>query len=621
MDIIDVMLARAMTPQGQTEAYVSIAQAAAAKAEKAKQDAQAAIDVVSGAAEEIASTQEAAADLLETAQEALETAQEAQINTLDTEDIDDEIKKLNVSVNLVNGTNANTYQVITTYPDNTLHTENATKLYKTTGDHEDGTMTQKAITAALSNIPSGGSSSSGGNTNLGIENAGNIVVIDDNGNVIAGSISENSIIEALIKSGAYIAKEALGIEVDYEHKTVIRTQDAAYLNMGEDFDSYPMYGGRMRCNVADDGTINAFYGDPGYADDGSNGQVMIYQPKFYYQRMPINTENNLIGKIIRKESILVSATAQAGFKLHPAFINEANEEVEYILLPAYNGGLTENKLTSIAGVKPASNMTIDTAEQYARNRGSGWHITNMAAESANQILEIVEFGSMNGQASIENGIVSIPNVSNTNCASQTGSTATLGNTTGAALSTINITKGETNEYNENGKRAISYRGFENPWGNIWRMIGGTNIYGDGKSGGGVPYICKNYNYVLNRLNDNYESIGFCLPSTYNWISAMGYGDEKYDWVFMPAECSSQATSLAPVGDNLWTNENLSGLTLAIVGGSWGFGQNAGPFYYACDNPLNDSSQYAYGANLMFIPTINNIYNTNYTKWQEKFGGD
>ena len=269
MDIIDVMLARAMTPQGQTEAYVSIAQAAAAKAEKAKQDAQAAIDVVSGAAEEIASTQEAAADLLETAQEALETAQEAQINTLDTEDIDDEIKKLNVSVNLVNGTNANTYQVITTYPDNTLHTENATKLYKTTGDHEDGTMTQKAITAALSNIPSGGSSSSGGNTNLGIENAGNIVVIDDNGNVIAGSISENSIIEALIKSGAYIAKEALGIEVDYEHKTVIRTQDAAYLNMGEDFDSYPMYGGRMRCNVADDGTINAFYGDPGYADDGA----------------------------------------------------------------------------------------------------------------------------------------------------------------------------------------------------------------------------------------------------------------------------------------------------------------------------------------------------------------
>jgi hypothetical protein len=43
-----------------------------------------------------------------------------------------------------------------------------------------------------------------------------------------------------------------------------------------------MYGGRMRCNVTDDGTITAFYGDSNYADDGSNGQVMVYQPKFYY---------------------------------------------------------------------------------------------------------------------------------------------------------------------------------------------------------------------------------------------------------------------------------------------------------------------------------------------------
>ena len=97
MDIIDIMLARAMTPQGQTETYVSMAQAAAAKAAKAETDAQAAIDVVTNAAEDITAAQEAAADLLASAQEALETAQEAQINTLDTEDVDDEIKKMTVN--------------------------------------------------------------------------------------------------------------------------------------------------------------------------------------------------------------------------------------------------------------------------------------------------------------------------------------------------------------------------------------------------------------------------------------------------------------------------------------------------------------------------------------------
>ena len=80
MDIIDIMLARAMTPQGQTETYVSIANAAAAKAEKAEQDATAAIETVEAAADEIATAREEAASLLEEAQNVLETAQEAQIN-------------------------------------------------------------------------------------------------------------------------------------------------------------------------------------------------------------------------------------------------------------------------------------------------------------------------------------------------------------------------------------------------------------------------------------------------------------------------------------------------------------------------------------------------------------
>jgi len=156
-------------------------------------------------------------------------------------------------------------------------------LAKSTGNSEVKGMTQKAITNALelkankayvdeqiAAIPAG---NSGGTAsfNLGAENAGNIVIIDTNGNIVAGDTSEMAIIEALIKSGTYSAKDALGIEIDYENKTITRTQDAASLTMGSDFDSYLMYGGRMRCNIADDGTINAFYGDDNYKDDGSNG--------------------------------------------------------------------------------------------------------------------------------------------------------------------------------------------------------------------------------------------------------------------------------------------------------------------------------------------------------------
>ena len=111
----------------------------------------------------------------------------------------------------------------------------------------------------------------GGVSNLGIDAAGKIVIVGPDGNIIAGDTSEASIIEALIKSGSYKTEGVVGLSIDYENKSVERLYDAVGYNAGSNFNTYSMYGGRMRCNVADDGTINAFYGDPNYTEDGSNG--------------------------------------------------------------------------------------------------------------------------------------------------------------------------------------------------------------------------------------------------------------------------------------------------------------------------------------------------------------
>jgi len=151
MDIIDIMLARAITPQGQTDIYVNKANSAAAKAEKAKSDAEDAVATVEAAAETIATTQENADTLLASAQEALETAQAAQINTLDEEDVDTEVNKMSFSITGVS-TSANYTQKITaTMPDGitTKDINDVAKLYKTTGSNEDGSMTQKAISDLL----------------------------------------------------------------------------------------------------------------------------------------------------------------------------------------------------------------------------------------------------------------------------------------------------------------------------------------------------------------------------------------------------------------------------------------------------------------------------------------
>jgi len=400
-----------------------------------------------------------------------------------------------------------------------------------------------------------------------------------------------------------------------------------------------MFGGRMRCNVADNGTITAFYGDMNYKEDGSNGQVMVYQPKFYYLRTPIKLSNGSIGKIIRKESIILSSTAQTGFKIHPLFLTSEGEELDYVLLPAFDGGIYDvsrnayngdepsvdfaaDLLTSVAGVKPIGGLNNSlnpiSAERLANNRGSGWHITNMAAESANQMLEIVEFGSVNGQVSLGMGISNITSVGNYNCASITGSTSNLGNGSGSAISTVNEINGSRTTYSNDGEVAISYRGMENPWGNLWHFIGGTSIYGTGITQGGVPHICKNFNYS-NTITDDYESVGFCVPSNQNWASGFGYGNIDYDWVFIPAESSSSANSVYPIGDQTWTTTNLNNINEAVVGGSWSFKDYNGPFCYAFDKLMGTSIK-SYGAKLMFIPTKNTIYEANHNAWLQRVGG-
>ena len=406
--------------------------------------------------------------------------------------------------------------------------------------------------------------------------------------------------------------------------------------MGTDFDSYLMYGGRIRCNVADDGTINAFYGENGYTEDGSNGQVMIYQPKFYYQRIPIDTDENKVGKTIISDSIIISYTDQSGFKLHPLFQDSNGEELDYVLLSAYEGGLydvSENtystttstnvdfnndKMSSIAGSKPitgSSGLTLQRAEQLANNRGTGWHIFTIEAESASQMLEVIEFGSFNGQTSLGSGISNL-GVGENNIAALTGATAALGNTSGIAESTTLEVNGQTSTTTDSDKSAISYRGLENPWGNVWQMLGGILIRGNSTQNGGIPYICKNFNYSYTTITNEYESAGFSLPNGSGWISALGFGEKKYDWLLMPA-AADNANSALPIGDNGWFDTNMNGLHMVVQGGGWSFEESDGPFYYGCDKSPTDSSYKSYGARLLFIPTKDEIYTGNISKWQQE----
>lgn len=640
MDIIDILIAKNQSFSAETAKLTKQAQAAMNKANQVAamaDEIQSALNDAQTANEQV---QQAATDInaiTENINEAIEekVAQATETMSSDIADVQNtaitgvEIFDDNTSSAKIKKTRVNKKDTQQVY--------NTVKNYTSTGNNEDGSMTQKAITEELNKIKVNGG---GGNIDLGENNEGKIVVVGENGTAVPGTISEQDLIDALIGTTNYNALDAVGLEIDYVNRAFTRTQDAVGLSQGIPFNKFLMYGGRKRCVVDSDGRILAWYGDSNYVEDGSLGQVMIYQPKFYYNRTISSFHNGEYGQIINKEILTISATKQSGFKLHPLFKDESGNEIDYVLLPAYEScyydvskdtivkddaaDIDENndKLLSIANAKPISgtnkNFTIMVAEKMARNIGTGWHITNMAAESANQMLAIIEFGQMNGQFALESGIVNVNNSINYNGASLTGSTSALGNTTGAAASTVNELNGTYNTYSDAGRRAISYRGLENPWGNIYRFIGGVNITGNGSSGGGIAYIASDYNYTPDINGSNYKNIGFQLSSSSSWISAMGYGDPEYDWVYLPIE-ATKATSLVPVGDFIWTQNNLNGVNIISIGGTQRQGDNCGLFYYACDQKSSSSTS-SKSARIMHIPTKDSsIYSNNITSWREKMG--
>lgn len=437
--------------------------------------------------------------------------------------------------------------------------------------------------------------------------------------------------------------DILGVQVDYKNKTFTRLAGAVNLTAGANFDAFSMFGGRRRCNVADDGTIVAWYGDADYAEDGSMGQVMVYQPKFYYLVCPVVYDpiDTGIGYHLRKANYYVSEKARAGFRLHPAFYDANGNEIDYYLTAAYEGSIWDadggtdgtgaflmndeqvmsvaaDKFCSIAGVKPASGLTQQLTrpniETMAQNRGSGWHGDLIKQVSAEQLLMIIEMGTMNLQTAIANGVVSIADNSSYNCSSLTGSTASLGNGTGQATQTVNEKGGVTTTETANGKTSICWRGKENFWGNIWKFVYGVNIWGNGSMGGGQPYICNDFNFAESKRADNYEDAGFTVTNANGYVSAMGYST-KCDWLFMASECLGNSS--LPVGDYTYITQNLNAYRIARFGGFWVYGMYGGGFCWYLVNGVGDRYR-SIGGRLVYIPTKDStVYNAAIASWKEQ----
>ena len=477
---------------------------------------------------------------------------------------------------------------------------------------------------------------------LSAENASAASNIDE---LKSENFNSQEILSGVADIRAYLgitADDIVGIQVDYKNKTFKRLAGAANLTKGSDFDKFTMFGGRKRCNVADDGSIVAWYGDADYKEDGSMGQVMVYQPKFYYLVCPVEYDpiDTGIGYHLRKANYYVSEKPRAGFRLHPAFYDASGNEIDYFLTSAYEGSIYdasasayllndeqvmntgEDKFSSIAGARPASgssqNLTRPNIEAMAQNRGTNWHGDLIKQVSAEQMLMLIEMGMMNLQTAIAQGIVSLPLTTGSDTTSSyaaaTGSTASLGNGTGRAEKTTTYEGGVAKEYTVDGKTSVCWRGKENFWGNIWKFVYGINIWGNGKMGGGQPYICSDFSFAESKNSGNYEPAGFTVTNANGYISAMGYST-ACDWLFIASECLGNSS--LPVGDYTYITVNLNGYRIALLGGGWSYGGSAGGFCWRLDYGVGYRGR-NFGGRLVYIPTRDSAtYTAAIEAWKQK----
>lgn len=385
-----------------------------------------------------------------------------------------------------------------------------------------------------------------------------------------------------------------------------------------DFDGVYPWAGMRRCccTLNTDGTVtvNAYKGQPGYIEDGTNGEVLVEVPLFYVSGMlDVNPR--------------VSAVPMPGFRAPKKFQNADGSLKQKCYLPAFPGSIgADGKLHSIAGVVSTGNKTISQFLAAARLWGETYSIGTSADFEVLAYLMIVAYGTRNVQAkmrgvsnlyatniavtgaltseaavTVAKGVLEVGNVisigtgaENASIASQCivtaieaieGDTANVkANFSGDAVTTTTDHKvwrimeatGTANSVistcgspvsNTDGRHSFVFYGVENPlYGNQWRFEC------DWKLIDGVAYYCDDpTKYQWSSADDYTKLDGLALPGE-GWAKNL-QADERFPWLQITKEVGgSSGTYLA---DYFYINK--SGTRIVLRGANCRLGDFAGAF--------------------------------------------
>lgn len=376
---------------------------------------------------------------------------------------------------------------------------------------------------------------------------------------------------------------------------------------------YAPFAQMRRCNVLDNGVVTTWYGDRCFSDGNvalgetsvsDIGQVMVTYPKFWYCTDHTAGVYRWFMSAMGTETVRNSADdADLVWKVFPAFVRGGDiigdptrpgaVTKDRIFLSAYEGykNPVSNMLESRAGVQPTSLQTIAQFRTAAQLRVAGvknkWELQDYLATCVEQLSYLLEYGHFNAQSLISAGITTMTDDATHNMSSNTGHTAALGNASGQVLHTFDHVPdaGATTGY------AMSYRGIENVYGNIYKFVDGINIKADYD-----PWIAD-HDFAANTFAHPYIDTGLTLATGAGYITDIAT-NATYDFGFLGSAGGGSGTTklcdmqTATTGDRTVSHGYL-------WGGSGTPSAYSGMFGLDLHNAYTASARYI-NARLMYI---------------------
>ena len=397
-----------------------------------------------------------------------------------------------------------------------------------------------------------------------------------------------------------------------------------------DFDNVSFFDRPVCCgtfNESGEFLVNAYEGEPGFARDGSNGDV-------YYECTPFYWNGSF-------EEPVVSAVEFAGSKLAPMFSSPDKK----VYLPCYWASKTpEGKYRSISGAYPAWN-SVNEHMNACRKTNTNAHTETIKAHMSEYVLQLVEFATkdlqsvMMGSCNLiwENAsYVTTQETTNQNyvvvakdkaTAYVVGQTITnssgwdnnrrtitriedqedtnariyfegqepLSVKAGVKISSFPYKTGATDNVkassgsivsNTDGKHQCKWRGKEAPWADgfsgLCDILKKIEDNGDHQ-----PYLLKDpKKYNNGTITADYVKLGYTVSKTEGYAKTLGT-DPEYPFAAITNQVG--ASSNTYLGAYYWTSTNP--ITVAFVGGYWAVGRFCSPVCFRLTYTPSNSSVY------------------------------